>query len=48
MADERLRMANLVDVKITLQSFEIYNDDLFDLFSKKSANNTNKKLIIKE
>jgi hypothetical protein len=31
-----------------LECFEIYNDELFDLTSKKSTQNGNKKLVLRE
>ncbi len=41
-------MAELKKIRISLECFEIYNDELFDLSSKKSTQNGNKKLVLRD
>lgn len=48
LPEEMLNKCKLIDIKLNIQCFEIYNDELHDLFSKKSMKQKKKKLIIRE
>ena len=48
LPQEMVDNCKLVDIKLHIQCFEIYNDELHDLFSKKSMKQKKRKLIIRE